>query len=373
MTSRVEPPNILIVDDTPANLRLLDEMLSELGFRNRLATSGRQALIAARRALPDLLLLDIMMPGMDGFEVCRQFKSDARLKAVPILFLSALTSAEEKVRAFSEGGVDFITKPFNLSEVEARVRAHLLIHQQKRELERAHSQLKDLEHLRDSLTHMVAHDMRSPLFLIELNLHFLGKSISSSQTHQKSALDDTIKKVRYLTNLVTQLLDVSRLEAREMPLNQTVGNLTTAVRGALDTFGSDPAHRSLKFFGEKTVEACFDPEILHRIVVNLVQNGLKYGGDSAEIEVSVSATPEEARVTVSDNGPGIPQEFHESIFEKFGQVLSKGTSQRTGTGLGLAFCKLAVRAHGGHIGVVSEVRKGASFWFTLPTPDRLRS
>ena len=370
MPNTTNSPNILIVDDTPANLRLLDEMLSALGFRNRLVTSGRQALSAARRAVPDILLLDILMPGMDGFEVCREFKADPLLKDVPILFLSAVTSAEEKVRAFSAGGVDFITKPFNLSEVEARVRTHLLIHQQRRSLEKANKQLKELEHLRDSLVHMVVHDMRSPLFLMELNLHLLSKAILANQPEQKSTLEDTVKKVRYLTHLVNQLLDVSRLEAGELPLEKSDGDLTEAIRQTVDTFKVAQGNRSLTLTAEATVRACFDREILHRIVANLVQNALQHGGEKAEITLSVTGSAEGARVTVTDNGPGIPKEFHESIFAKFGQVQTKGASERTGTGLGLAFCRLAVQAHGGEIGVISESGKGTTFWFTLPSPEK---
>lgn len=138
-----ELSNLLVVDDTPANLRLLDEILKSSGYRIRLVTSGRQALIAARRTVPDLLLLDIIMPGMDGFEVCRQFKADPLLRDVPVLFLSAISTPEEKVRAFKEGGIDFITKPFHLAEVESRVRTHLLVHRQKKEIEVAHQRLKE--------------------------------------------------------------------------------------------------------------------------------------------------------------------------------------------------------------------------------------
>lgn len=369
MAKPTHSPDILIVDDTPANLRLLDEMLSGMGFRSRLVTSGRQALNAARRAVPDLLLLDIMMPGMDGFEVCREFKSDPFLRDIPILFLSAVTSSEDKVRAFSAGGIDFITKPFNLSEVEARVRTHLLIHQQKQSLEKANKQLRELEHLRDSLVHMVVHDMRSPLFLMELNLHLLGKAILANQPEQRSTLDDTLKNVRYLTHLVHQLLDVSRLEAGELPLIKTEGDLTQTVRKAVDSFTVAQGNRSLTMSGDPAIRACFDPEIVHRIVSNLVQNAFQHGGINAKITISVTRSPEGARVTVADDGPGIPNDFHEIIFTKFGQVQTKVASERTGIGLGLAFCRLAVRAHGGNIGVVSEPGKGATFWFTLPGTD----
>ena len=362
-TTRPGSAHILIVDDTPANLRLLDGMLSSLGYRNFLVTSGRQALAAARKEVPDLILLDIMMPGMDGFEVCREFKADPRLKDVPILFLSAVTNSDERVRAFREGGVDFISKPYNAAEVEARVRAHLLIHHQKREIEAAHEQLKELERLRDSLVHMVVHDMRTPLFVMELNLHSLHRAIPEADFANRTTLSDTVDKVRYLTSLVSQLLDVSQLEAGEMVLQKVPGNLASEVTRAVQTFKF--SHPPIPVIADESVPALFDPAIIHRVVVNLIQNGLLHGGPDPRLRISVEKIGGGARVAVMDQGPGVPVEYQKTIFDKFSQV-SNRNARKVGSGLGLAFCRLAIEAHGGAIGLGSTAGHGATFWFTLP-------
>ena len=159
-------PNILVVDDTPANLQLLAGMLKDRGYKPRTVSSGERALEAARLMRPDLVLLDVNMPMMDGFEVCEHMKADPDLKNIPILFISALTDTTVKVKAFRVGGDDYITKPFQFEEVEARVQTQLDLHRQRRELQTSYEQLRHLEELRDNLTHMVVHDMRSLLMAI---------------------------------------------------------------------------------------------------------------------------------------------------------------------------------------------------------------
>jgi two-component system sensor histidine kinase/response regulator len=155
--------SILVVDDTPANLRLLTGMLKEQGYRVRPAPNGRLALQAVRAEAPDLILLDINMPEMNGYETCEALKADEAYADIPVIFISALTETSDKIQAFQTGGVDYVTKPFQFEEVQARVEAHLTLFRLKRELEEKYRQLKELEQLRDSLTHMIVHDLRSPL------------------------------------------------------------------------------------------------------------------------------------------------------------------------------------------------------------------
>src|SRR3989339_730306 len=163
-------PDILVVDDTPANLQLLTGMLKERGYRVRPVPSGKLAIQAARSQTPDLILLDVNMPEMNGYEVCEQFKADAALREIPVLFISALGETMDKMKAFAVGGVDYVTKPFQFEEVDARVQTHLKLRRlqieqerQNRQLRESYDQLKKLEELQDNLTHMIIHDMRSPL------------------------------------------------------------------------------------------------------------------------------------------------------------------------------------------------------------------
>lgn len=359
-TTGAAAPNILIVDDTPANLKLLSGMLKERGYKPRTVSSGEHALEAARLMPPDLILLDVAMPGMDGFAVCERLKADPDLKEIPILFISALTDTMVKVKAFRVGGDDYITKPFRFEEVEARVRTQLEIRRQRRDLQTSYEQLRRLEAMRDNLTHMVVHDMRSLLMAITVPLELAVLSEDKRIGYIEKAQNATAK----LNEMMLLMLDLSRLETDRMPVRTSECELGRIARTVLDNPVSAASGRRLTLSAPKPVMVKCDADLVRRILENLVNNAVKFTAAGGAIEVSLALSNETAYVAVRDNGCGIAPEYHETIFEKFGQV--KGERQQLGTGLGLSFCKLAVSAHGGDIGVESALGKGSTFWFTLP-------
>jgi CheY-like chemotaxis protein len=179
----------MIVDDAPQNLQLLETMLESQGCQVFAMPSGEMALKALARDQPHLILLDVLMPGLDGYEVCARLKADPQFKEIPVLFLSALSEPGNKVRAFQAGGVDYITKPFQLAEVEARVRCQLELLQQRRQLQASHRRLQELERLRDGLFHMVVHDMRSPLTTFSMALNLLGQILPKSDSEVAECLE----------------------------------------------------------------------------------------------------------------------------------------------------------------------------------------
>lgn len=358
------PGSILVVDDTPANLQLLTGMLKARGYRVKPAPNGELALRGARAAPPDLILLDITMPGMDGFEVCARLKADERLRDIPVLFISALHDTDDKVRAFQAGGVDYVTKPFQLEEVEARVRTHLEIRRQKRELDANFAKLRELETMRDSLIHMIAHDMKSPLTVIQLALELIAPSIKEADPESATTLRDARVSATTIVEMIEQMLDISRMEAGAMVLKLAPGDVGQTVSRAVESQRVLAGHRGLTFAATGAVVADFDANLLRRVIGNLVGNAIKFTEADGEIRVSAVCKDGFARVEVADNGRGISPEHHAKIFEKFGQV--EGHGARTGTGLGLTFARMAIEAHGGKIGVVSAPGKGSTFWFTLP-------
>ncbi len=349
-------PDILIVDDTPANLQLLAGMLKERGYRVRPVLSGKLALQAARIEPPDLILLDINMPEMNGYEVCRELKADSALKEIPVMFISALNETIDKVKAFSVGGVDYVTKPFQFEEVYARVQTHL--------------KLRRLEKLRDDLAHMVVHDLRTPLtvicgFLDILEFKEIRKLSASIQTLvavARCSAED-------LLNMIGSLLDVSKMEAGEMNLQHEACDIEALIRAVLAT--TQPLHcdRTVTLdVPESPLTVTADAGLLRRILHNLLGNALKFTPVGGNVRIVVTPSDSEVRIAVTDTGCGIAPEYHQRIFDKFGQAEDR--HNRVGTGLGLAFCKLAVEAHGGRIGVESEVGKGSTFWLALPRLDR---
>jgi signal transduction histidine kinase len=359
-----QPPSILVVDDTPANLQLLSGMLKDRGCKVRPVSSGQEALQAARRIPPDLILLDINMPEMNGYEVCQRLKADPELKDIPVLFISALNETADKVKAFGAGGVDYVIKPFQFAEVDARVQTHLELRRQKRALQESYERLKELERLRDSLTHMIVHDMRSPLSAIVASLELLQTVMPAQPSDLASMLRAARSSAAMLTEMVAQLLDISRLEAGQMPLHKTQCDLTKTAQGVIDSLAASTAGRHLRLSAPEPVPALCDADIVRRIISNFLGNALKFTPREGEISTSVTREKTAVRVAVKDNGAGIPPQYHQKIFEKFGQV--DGKEKKLGIGLGLTFCKLAVEAHGGRIGLESQVSQGSTFWFTLP-------
>ncbi len=366
-------PSILVVDDTPENLQLLSGMLKGCGYKARPVPSGEMALRAAANDPPDLILLDINMPDMNGYQVCEHLKADPVLAPIPVIFISALNETMDKVKAFHLGGVDYITKPFQFEEVHARVDTHLKLRQLQKELEQRNRQLqenydrlRELETLRDNLVHMIIHDLRSPLGLMAGYLDLIKTKLSAKLASSELGYLDVVgKHTEHLLDMVTTLLDVSRMEANQMPLRREAFDLAAEVRAAVESLGAMAGHRSFHVEAHPSaVPAHADKDVTRRIISNLVGNALKFTPDDGRIKISVRTKDSMAWLAVTDMGPGIPAEYHKKIFEKFGQVDKR--APRHSTGLGLTFCKLAVEAHGGQIGLESVVGKGSTFWFTLP-------
>ena len=367
-TTRQDVVSILMVDDNPVNLQVLTSMLKQSGWRPRPVTSGQLGLQAARNEPPDLVLLDVNMPEMNGYEVCEQLKADTRLAGIPVIFVSALGETMDKVRGFAVGGVDYITKPFQLDEVRARVTAHLELRRQRRELQASYDKLRESERLRDSLVHMIVHDLRSPLTAISAYLQLFGQEAkeklgAETQEDVASAMHATRNMVR----MINEILDVSKMEAQMMKLDLRECDLVQVVGQSLDDLESLVGARRVAFERPAApARVLADQEIVSRIVQNLLANALRFTPADGEVRVGVVVEAEHVRVFVADTGPGIPPDFRESIFDKFVQLDGFALHRNRTTGLGLAFCKLAVEAHGGRIGVDSELGKGSSFWFTLP-------
>lgn len=360
------PEIILIVDDTPANLQLLSGMLKERGYRARAVPSGKLALQAAAAEPPDLILLDITMPDMDGYEVCTRLKADPKLAHIPVIFLSALTETLDKVKAFSAGGVDYVAKPFQFEEVEARVEAHLRLERQRRELEQAYRTQRELEQARDGLVHMIVHDLRSPLTGMQGFLELLAMDADQFNEEQREYVTNALDSTRRLVSQVASLLDVHRFEAGELKLDRAPQQLGNVVDRALAALGSLTKDRVIRKEGVIAEPVSCDGGLVERVIMNLVANALRHTPQAGTITVAVTGSDGTARVEVRDTGAGISKEYHARIFEKFGQVEARRDRQRGGTGLGLTFCRLAVEAHGGTIGVESTEGQGSTFWFTLP-------
>jgi len=364
---RAAPADILVVDDTPANLDVLVEMLGEQGFRARPVLSGLLALQSARLQPPDLILLDITMPEMNGYEVCQHLKADATLKDIPVIFISALHDTMDKVQAFDAGAVDYITKPFQFEEVKARVQTHLRTYRMQKELEEQYVAIKKLEELKDNLTHMIVHDMASPIQTIGLAVDLVLSGEEGLGYENVEVLARAADASRSLTEMVNSLLDISRMEAGQMPLHPVDADLRRLAEEAVETMRLLAGAKEIRLAVQgPSVALRADTDLIRRVFVNLIGNALKFTPKGGEVIITASASDGLARAEVHDTGIGIPEEYHERIFEKFGQIETGQPRHQHSSGLGLTFCRLAVGAHGGRIGVHSRPGAGSTFWFALP-------
>ena len=360
--------SIIVVDDNPNNLKLLEGMLHDCGFIVRLFPQGKMALAAALANPPDLILLDIMMPEMDGYEVCKNLKYNPILADIPVIFLSAINDTVDKVKAFQAGGIDYVTKPFQIEEVKARIDTHLEIRRQRRLLQENYEQLRQLEQLRDNLVHMIVHDMRSPLAIIhgihEILEKFDGNNLSPQGL---TRLHRAMKGTEELITLVNSLLDISKLESGKMKLNISEFNIGILVQSVtLNMSEGITNHSIIHDISGNPIPIYGDQALISRVLQNLINNAIKYSPKDTQVRVACQLSDIGVRIVVEDQGAGIIPEYQDKVFDKFFQI----EHNKNSTGLGLTFCKLAVEAHGGKIGVDSVVGVGSKFWFDLPAKPR---
>lgn len=373
MNSQAVRGKILVVDDTEANI---DILLATLGpeYEVSVAMDGNTALQSAVELMPDLILLDIMMPEMDGYEVCRRLKADKATRDIPVIFLTAFSADSAEETGLSIGAIDYINKPFNPALVRARVRNHVELRRsqldtirQRDQLEAAYRRLQDLEKMRDDLVHLIVHDMRSPLASMGTYIELVrsGKP-DSPGFNRDDCLRHSMESANTLSEMVTSLLDVSRLESGKMPLNRADCDIRELTESAVERLGGLVASRNVSVdLPTEPVLFHGDREVIQRVIQNLLGNALKFTSPEGCVRINVIPEHQWIRLSVADTGPGIPREYHEKVFQKFGQVEMKEQGQPS-TGLGLTFCKLAVEAHGGSIQLESEPGSGTIFHVRLP-------
>ena len=364
--------NILVVDDTPDNLRLLSVMLSEQGYKVRKALNGHTALNTIHQVPPDLILLDINMPSMNGYEVCRELKKDEVIKEIPVIFISALDDVLDKVKAFDVGGVDYITKPFQAEEVIARIENQLIIQRQKKQLQQEIQERQKTEQTLRVYLHAVSHDLRNPVLGLSMVLKNLLKKRQGAKTDKIDiswkVLEQMSQSCHRQLNLINSLVETQQFEMGGITLNCRPLNLSTFSQQLAAEW--EPMLTEKKATLSLQVPADLpliegDSDRLWRVFDNLMANALKHNDLGIQLTLKAEVIkPTKIRCILEDNGKGITPEQAANLFERYQRGVE---AQHTlGLGLGLYLCRQIIEAHGGEIGVISDQNYGAKFWLTLP-------
>ena len=379
---------ILIVDDEERNIKLLKAMLTSEGNSIYSALNGKDALKMAVDICPDIILLDVMMPGLDGFEVCKRIKQNKTTRSIPVLMVTALSTKNNHIKGIEAGADDFLTKPVDREELRIRVKSLLRIKSyhdellsQYNEITEKNERLSRLEEIKDRLMHMIIHDINNPLQAIFMSLQMVLAKQDNLSDNQKKRLKECLNRCSDIEELTKSILDINKMEEGRLDPAKESTNLVELAKDALVQFEERINERklSLSFLSQEDIlPVSIDPGLIRRVIANLIDNAIRHTPQRGEIEVSIDRQHKERNIcfSIKDNGDGIVPKYQKRIFDKFQQAEMKQAGVMTGkNGLGLTFCKMAIEAHDGEIWVKSKGKgKGSTFGFTIPcTPVAIQS
>jgi len=354
---------LLIVDDTPQNLRLISDFLAEQGFELMLTRSGAQALEKIHLGTPDLVLLDVRMPGMDGFEVCRRLKAEPAVAAIPVIFMTALDDAAHKVEGFRLGAVDYVTKPIQREELVARIRHHLQLHRLQRELVSKSDDLAAKNAELEAYAHTIAHSLKTPLAAANRFLEILHKYKSTELTDESRHLVRQAFEAMAMTGEVVDALLLLSTVAQQNVELQAIDMAAVVAKvqsqlADLQTRTSATVHlppRWPRALG-------FAPWVAE-VWLNLLSNAIKYGGSPPRMQLGATPEGSHVRFWVRDNGEPLSEEARARVFTPFTRL---HRDRADGHGLGLATVQRIVSRLNGQVGVNSGLEGGNEFFFSLP-------
>jgi two-component system sensor histidine kinase/response regulator len=380
MISDVSPnpanTSILIVDDVAENLQILRARLRLKGYLVREAKSGLEALLDVEQHVPDLILLDVQMPEMDGFEVCRRLKEQEFSRNIPIIFITGRGDTDDLVLGFKAGAVDYVIKPFNSAELMTRVQTHLELKFARDILKQKNAELEKLNREKSEFLGIAAHDLKNPLATVRW-LTDLLKTGTLPQEKSLDTLDKITLSVERMFRLVKNLLDVNAVEEASIDTPLENVNLVFSIADVLTDYEEQAEQKGIKISFQNTATnatVCINAEILGQIIDNLISNALKYSPLGGQVFVRVASDvpekPEMVSFSVQDEGEGISEDEQHKLFAKFTTLSAKPTANEHSSGLGLFIVKKLTDAAGGTVSCQSAKGKGATFTVEFPVVYR---
>lgn len=354
--------NILIVDDNQINLQVVSSFLKEQNYNIAIAFNGIDALQILQDTEIDLVILDVVMPQMDGYETAKRMKSDNKLKDIPIIFLSAKTESKDIVEGFNSGGIDFVSKPFNGEELKMRVKTHL-------ELVEAKQTIVQFHKTRDRIYSILAHDIRSPLASMSMFLDGLsGNYIESSGPNFDKLITEISLSTRNALTLIQNMLEWTKIQSDTTIIFPEIFDLQVIVEKSISLLSLNFKEKNIKLHLSIPIqtEAYFDEVTISNVFRNIISNAVKFTPTGGEVFIYSLETTYYVNITVEDSGVGMTPHVIEKIFDKDEHHTSRGTNNEKGTGLGLYMVKDFVKLNKGTLKVESDVNKGSKFTVSLP-------
>lgn len=372
---------ILIVDDTPENLISLKKVLERHNFEVDTASSGEEALKKVLKNEYVLIILDVQMPGMDGFEVAEAISGYSKAKETAIIFLSAAnTELKFIAKGYSSGGLDYITKPVDMDILLLKVKTFYRIYEQSRKLIEIQKALLDeiefrkrAERKKDEFISIASHELKTPLTSVKGYVQLLARSVDKGDIPTvKKHLAKAQVQLEKLNELIADLLDISKIESGKLKFNKRHFVFDTLLDGVIEVIHQANPEFKISRKGEAPKDLYADEMRIEQVIVNFLTNAIKYSPGTNEIEVNVKTTADQLYVGVRDFGIGIAPELQKSVFEKFYRV-EETSIHFQGLGIGLYISAEIINRHGGEVGVKSKLGEGSEFYFTLPLVRNLET
>jgi signal transduction histidine kinase len=366
-----ENPKILIIDDIASNIQVVANLLKKNNYNISYAQSGKTGIERANQIGFDLILLDIMMPEMDGFEVCHLLKKNPKTKDIPIIFLTAKTTEDSLKKGFDAGAVDFISKPFKSDELLARVNTHILLKTVRERLSATNIQLQQANANKDKLLSIIAHDLRNPFsVLITFSKLLLDSLDDFSRDDVINYLNTFYQTSKQGYNLLDNLLNWSRSQTGNMEIKPELIDLKDLVEENVTLLNSQACAKNIELINNvpEKLKAVADFNMILTVVRNLISNALKFTREGGLVKINGKSTKTYIEIIIEDNGVGISEEDLDKIFRIDIKYSTPGTADERGSGLGLILCKEFVEKNFGDLRATSELGKGSKFSFTLPKP-----
>ena len=378
MRSAELPAKVLIVDDKKENIDLIAYFLKSQNYKIYSAYDGAEALKIVENEQPDIILLDILLPKMDGFQVCERLKKDRKTQFIPIIMITALRELKDKIRSLEVGADDFISKPFENVELLTRVKSLLRIKHyhdelqlKNAELEQKNKALVRLDHFKEELSHHIVHDMKNPLFVIQGNLQMMAMALEQANTSGLRKYVDRIdRSTQNLLRMVLNLIDITKIEDGKMDLNLELNDMQDLIKKCVKRFEEFPENESKIVelsLGDDSSVTKIDVSVMERVLDNLISFAFANVPDKGKIEIGSRKQANQDEYYIHDFGAQIPMKYSEDMFNKFSQIEIKKEGYRVGRSLGLTFCKLAVEAHGGSLFIDPDNTVGNRFVLNLPS------